>query len=149
MNMKFVEYILTRFDYSPDTTIGNLFRIGNNAKYVGYSLEDAVRADGVKVYGMTAIPCGRYQIVMEYSGRAGKEVPTIKDVPGFKYIRLHAVNDHTDTEGCIGFAKNRYAWKIQESVTRELCEEIEKEIKNSKLVFINIINIPNMPVNSY
>ena len=63
-------------------------------------LEDELRQ--VKVHGETAIPAGRYQIVLEFSPKFGRELLTLLDVPGFSKIRIHSVRDDDDTEGCIG-----------------------------------------------
>ena len=71
-----------------------------------YTLEDEIReAEGVsvadwKIKGHTAIPAGKYTVTLEYSNRFGPDTLTINDVPGFKYIRMHAGNTTADTEGC-------------------------------------------------
>lgn len=70
-------------------------------------LEDEVRElPGVpveewKIHGVTAIPAGTYLITFENSGRFGPETMTLRDVPGYKYIRIHGGNRSTDTEGCL------------------------------------------------
>lgn len=67
--------------------------------------------------GNTAIPRGRYQIIMEGNspmgsgepyvsyykekGKPAGQMPTIKNVPGFQYIRIHSGNDPVDSLGCI------------------------------------------------
>jgi hypothetical protein len=85
-------------------TIGKLYIDGH---YACCTLEDQIReVEGVpvdewKVHGNTAIPAGTYRVTLEYSGRFGVDTLTINDVPGFKYIRIHAGNTHDDTEGCI------------------------------------------------
>jgi hypothetical protein len=71
------------------------------------TLEDEVReipgqsVQSWKIAGVTAIPAGIYRVTLEYSHRFGPDTLTLHDVPGFTYIRMHAGNDVTNTEGCI------------------------------------------------
>jgi len=70
-------------------------------------LEDEVRevagqpVDSWKVHGKTAIPAGTYEVVAHDSPRFGPDTLTLPNVPGFKYIRVHAGNAAEDTEGCL------------------------------------------------
>ena len=54
-----------------------------------------------KVNGKTAIPRGRYELVLSMSNRFKKVLPEILNVPGFAGIRIHSGNSSVDTEGCI------------------------------------------------
>jgi hypothetical protein len=107
-----MELLLARKWFSPHATVGELFVAG---RYQCYTLEDLVRVDdpttvadeGVKVYGKTAIPEGRYRLSINYSRRFNMVLPILHDVPGFTGIRIHAGNDADDTEGCILVGRTR------------------------------------------
>jgi len=63
-------------------------------------LEDEKRVPGVKVYGKTCIPDGRYEIVVEYSPKFKKDMVEIKGVPGFAETKYHAGLTVDDSLGC-------------------------------------------------
>lgn len=70
---------------------------------LGQTLEDQDRfleKGGEKIYGDTAIPRGRYRVVLSMSNRFKKIMPEVLSVPGFSGIRIHAGNDEVDTLGC-------------------------------------------------
>ena len=92
-----MELKITRRIFETEYTIGSFY---TNEKYLCDCLEDRVR-DGEKIDGQTAIPSGRYEVILDYSVRFKKTMPHILDVPGFEGIRIHAGNTDKDTEGCI------------------------------------------------
>lgn len=81
----------------PGWTLGRLIIGGTR---FCFTCEDVVR-DGPKVPGETAIPAGRYQVVITPSARFKRDLPLLLDVPGFSGIRIHPGNTAADTEGCI------------------------------------------------
>lgn len=99
-----MEILLERKEFTEKSTIGDFIIDG---EWFCYCLEDMVREPGVKVPGKTAIPEGRYRVVVDQSARFGRAMPHILDVPGFDGIRVHAGNTDKDTEGCplLGFDK--------------------------------------------
>lgn len=64
-----------------------------------YTLEDQERED--KIYGETAIPLGRYEVILTMSQRFNRLLPLLQDVPNFSGVRIHGGNTAKDTEGCI------------------------------------------------
>lgn len=84
--------------FNDKATIGEMFLDGDVLRQC-YTLEDPVRKE--KIYGETAIPEGRYQIVLNYSDRFKRVMPRLLDVPGFKGILIHSGNNSSQTEGCL------------------------------------------------
>lgn len=79
-------------------TIGKLYIDG---VYFCDTLEDTVRAAGVKIAGKTAIPAGTYRVKKTMSPRFKKVLPEILNVPNYTGVRIHAGNTAADTEGCV------------------------------------------------
>lgn len=96
--------VLLREPSTPIATIGRLYLGGEPFCWV---LEDPVRekpgvpVESWKIPGKTAIPAGRYRVVLTQSPRFKRELPLLVDVPGFSGVRIHAGNKAEDTEGCL------------------------------------------------
>lgn len=83
-------------------TLGNLDALVDGVKvYSCYTLEDKVRAPGVKVWGDTAIPAGTYAVRLSVSDRFRRELPEVLGVLGFSGVRMHGGNTNVDTHGCL------------------------------------------------
>ena len=103
-----MELLLTRDTRTEESTIGLMSIDG---AFQCYTLEDTDRhiTQGTdldvikarKVYGKTAIPSGRYEVVMNMSARFKLYMPLLLSVPGFDGVRIHPGNKAEDTEGCI------------------------------------------------
>lgn len=91
-----MEIKLERFEKTDRYTTGRL-SIGD--MFQCFTVEDAERP--IKIKGQTAIPAGRYQVIVNHSPRFDKCLPLLLNVPDFEGIRIHAGNDIEDTEGCI------------------------------------------------
>lgn len=113
-----MEIILKRTTFTDNSTIGELKVANpNGLGYHAFSIEDVDRElhqtdnltkiKSIKVHGKTAIPYGRYRVIVSYSNRFKKYLPELLDVPGWAGVRIHAGNTSADTEGCIlpGFSK--------------------------------------------
>lgn len=96
---------LTRDVFDPEFTLGQLQANGHLDGYtrLGYICEDADRRledGGEKIYGKTAIPRGRYKVVLSFSRRFKRIMPELLNVPGFSGVRIHGGNTHHNTDGC-------------------------------------------------
>lgn len=131
---------LMRKEYYTDCTTGELLV---NEKHFGYTLEDAVRADKVKIKGETAIEAGFYRVTVSMSSRFNKEMIEIHNVPMFKGIRIHGGNDHEDTEGCPLLGKNISGTKIWEcaEINQLLIDLVKQEEEKGEVTYIHVINL--------
>jgi hypothetical protein len=68
-----------------------------------------------KVKGRSAIPEGRYAVVISWSPKFKQWLPILLGVPNFDGIRIHAGNTSEDTEGCILIGKNRLVGQVLDS----------------------------------
>jgi len=131
-----------------DTTFGDLVLDG----FKCFTLEDAIREKpGVKVadwkvHGETAIPEGRYEIVLHDSAKFGADTLMLAFVQGFSYIYIHSGNDDDDTEGCIivGDRIDQENRKISGGKARGVLNKLKAivvpAIKSGQRVFIDIKN---------
>ena len=103
---------LKRVDLTKDRTIGVLHIDGVRECW---TLEDAVRPDGVKIYGETAIPKGVYTVDVTPSPRFKRDLPLLINVANFTGVRIHPGNTAGDTEGCILVGQDRAADSILKS----------------------------------
>ena len=124
----------------PDYTIGTLEVDG---KYFCDTLEDRVRdlSREKKVPGETAIPAGRYDVVVNISPRFKRKLPRLLNVPGFEGILIHRGNTPGDTAGCILVGENKAKGRVINSTPYELrlTEMIERAQTAGESITIEII----------
>lgn len=89
-----------------------------------------------KVMGSTAIPTGRYNVIVNNSPRFKRELPRLLNVPGFDGILIHRGNTNKDTSGCILVGENRVVGKVINSTKYEL--ELVNILKKQKNITITI-----------
>lgn len=130
--------LLLKRDPNPDYTIGKLFIDG---VYECFILEDPIREK--KIYGQTAIPAGRYKIVITYSEKFKRNLPLLLNVPNYEGVRIHSGNDVDDTEGCLltGQYRSKNGKQVLNSrmAFEPLFEKLVKALKKEE-VWITIIN---------
>ncbi len=111
--------LLKRQIKSDTYTIGTLYV--NGEKFCD-TLEDRVRdlAGGEsKVPGETAIPEGRYRVIVNRSPKFGRDLPRLLDVPQFEGVLIHRGNTAEDSAGCILVGENKVKGKVINSTPYE------------------------------
>lgn len=114
--------LIKRIAKKDNYTIGKLYI---NGQYFCDTLEDKDRGlkqtDNIisikakKIFGKTAIPMGKYNVVLSYSPKFKKILPLVDNVKGFSGIRIHQGNTADDTEGCILVGKNNIVGMVTHS----------------------------------
>lgn len=95
---------LIREPSSDGATFGSLYV---DHAWACWTLEDQIREVAGqpvatwKVKGATAIPAGRYRVVITPSTRFKRLLPLLENVPGFTGVRIHPGNSKEDTDGCL------------------------------------------------
>ncbi len=100
---------VVRTQFGIDATNGLLFIDG---VFECYTLEDQYQA-GPKIYGETCIPEGTYDIKFRKTGgfharyserykNAHYGMLHLQDVPNFKFVLIHSLNNDDQTMGCLG-----------------------------------------------
>lgn len=120
-----MEVLVKRIARKENYTIGRMYIDG---KYVCDTLEDADRLyfGKPKIMHVTAIPCGRYELLLNnksprfkdlepYKTHGGGCVPLVNNVPQFSGVRIHVGNTERDTDGCILVGKNTVVGKVLSS----------------------------------
>ena len=115
------EVKMCRKYYNSTYTISHLYDV-RNGEYLCDAIEDVVRdrnhdgcldATEPKVYGETAIPCGRYYVTFRKTRLPIKEkakdglIPCLHKVPSFEYIRIHPGETEKNSHGCIILGYNK------------------------------------------
>ena len=133
-------YTIGRLSLSPDPS--PVERGEPKASPTGGGLEGAYFCDTLeptwrdykngayKIKGKSAIPEGRYAVVISYSPKFKQWLPILLGVPKFEGIRIHAGNTAKDTEGCILVGQNREVGKVLDS--RKWLYELKRKIVEAK-----------------
>lgn len=105
-----------------------------------------------KVYGQTAIPTGRYEVLMDicspkYSQKPkwkeynGGFMPRLKDVPGYSGVLIHPGNTDKDTYGCLLVGENKVVGKVinSEATFKRLYHIMLEAHKRGEEIWVEII----------
>lgn len=105
-----MELTLKRTTLTNKSTIGELSVDG---AFECFTLEDVVREHKIK--HETAIPAGRYEVIINFSNRFQKQMPRLLNVPNFDGILIHSGNTAANTDGCILVGRVKMVDEIGES----------------------------------
>ena len=118
-------------------TLGELLLDG---VHEAWTVEDEVRAE--KVPHETAIPRGKYRVVLTMSKRFGKVLPELLNVPNYQGVRIHSGNTAEDTEGCILVGAEKGADRVLRSrdAMVELMAALTGVSENGEQIWLEVIN---------
>lgn len=129
-------------------TIGRLYI---NGEFICNTIEDTDRGltqsmseeeiKSKKIYGQTAIPTGRYKVLMNvvspkfsqkefYMNVCKGKVPRLEGVKGFSGILIHSAATADNVEGCIGVGFNTEKGKL--TSIKEAFEKVYSKLSSSK-----------------
>lgn len=140
-----MELAVERKWFSPKAALGE-WRLPSD-EFIGFSLEDPPRTgpDNVlqpeeKIPGRTAIPTGRYRLILDWSEKFKQVMPHLVDVPGYEGVRVHIINKPEDTEGCIGIGMTRSPDFIGSALIAygRICRIICDAITRGEQVFVTV-----------
>lgn len=133
---------LKRHKFGDDYTLGTMHIDG---LFLGYTCEDEDRkleevGVDAKIKGKTAIPRGRYEVVLSFSNRFQKIMPEVLSVPGFSGIRVHAGNSAANTSGCplLGAEQTETGVRDCAAVNSTLKRRIQLALDRNECVWLEV-----------
>lgn len=141
-----MEILLHRKILNENSTEGNLYV---NGKWFSNTIEDKVRVKAgfwkklLKVYGKTAIPYGRYPVLVTWSNRFQRMLTGIFNVPDFEGIRIHNGTSELSSAGCIivSYKDDDKNHKLinDKTAMNDLCAWV-KLVQDKEKVWITIVD---------
>lgn len=141
-----MELILERKVHNENSTEGNLYV---NDKWYSHTIEDRVRAKPgewkkeLKVYGKTAIPYGRYPVLVTWSNRFKRPMIGVFNVHDFEGIRVHWGTTELSSAGCIIISdqadNDNDKLILDKECTERLIKIIEKTQKKEK-IYLTVVD---------
>jgi len=95
----------------------------------------------VKIKGITAIPAGKYKVILTFSNRFKKVLPLLMNVPNFSGVRIHSGNTAEDTSGCIivGKVRTDRGVAMSRDAMKELMDMLKEAHTKNENVEIEIV----------
>lgn len=144
-----MELYLNRHTFKEEYTLGNLTFEGIDESFP--IVEDTVRSNGEKIYGKTAIPSGRYKVVLDvvspkfsqyqfYMDVCEGKLPRLLDVPNFTGILIHCGVNETNSLGCLILNKRNGSLEKSKEYFKRMME-IFDTVEDKDNIYININNL--------
>ena len=138
-----MEIVVKRDPSAQGATLGTMSVDGS---FECYTLEPEVReitgqpVSAWKIQNVTAIPRGRYRVIVDMSEHFGRELPHITNVPGFTGVRIHPGNKAADTEACtlVGQSKEGNLVYKSKAAFDVLFPKIEAAINGGQAVWYSV-----------
>ena len=144
---------LSRKIFNKTSTEGNLYI---NGVWFCNTIEDVVRAKPgewkkeLKVYAKTAIPYGKYPVLVTWSNRFKRMLTGVFNVPDFEGIRIHNGTSELSSAGCVivSYEDDDANHKLlnDKRAMNDLTKLIEKTQKTEK-IYLEIVEAQNKIVN--
>lgn len=128
-----IKLLVKREFFTDKYTIGKLYVDG---VYFCDTLENTVRPEGIKIPNETAIPYGKYKVIVNFSPKFKRLLPRLLEVPMFDGILIHRGNSVVDTSGCILIGENKVKGMVLNSTIYE--EKLVKLLKDKDNIEITI-----------
>lgn len=128
--------VVFRQTIGPRTTLGQCYL---NGKFMGYTCEDTLRPDRIKLKHETAIEEGMYY-GRKYTSTKYGNCLAIDDVPDFTHIRVHGGNNHTHTSGCILIGQKKDPENFTVVTCRPALDNLLNKLDDNKPIVFTIIN---------
>jgi hypothetical protein len=117
---------VVRETFTDKSTIGSLYL---NDVFFCYTLEDKDRGldqsqsvftiQVKKLFGITAIPYGKYPLIVNKSPKFGRLLPRLQGIKGFDGVLIHRGNSAEHSHGCILVGYKKGTDCIMESTKAE------------------------------
>lgn len=135
-----MELILERKYHNENSTEGNLYI---NGQWFCNTIEDKVRAkpgewkSELKVYAKTAIPYGKYPVLVTWSNKFNRLLTGVFNVPDFDGIRIHNGTSELSSAGCIivSYKDDDVNHRLinDKAAMNDLCRRVEEAQKTEKI----------------
>ena len=142
-----MEILIKREWLTGNSSIGEMYV---NGTLQCFTLEDTDRGlnqsmtlaqvAALKQYGKTAIPKGRYQVILQYSEKHQRVLPLLLNVTDYEGVEIHPGNTAIDTLGCILVGTSRGTDAIYESrkAFTALFAKLQDAANKHEKIFISI-----------